>query len=159
MAPKFESGSDLRTIWKAKAHAILVACPNLVSPQDAADARVVSGFPAIVGTKSRVPSGYPLANPKGRLTFKCTIAASQPSTQLTIAMQRHGVTGCLDICAAPAIKTGSLMPILEERFRIPLEIRLMTPHRRKTSSDKPLIEAMSKMMDAHDRLTGSQSAK
>ncbi|MDA7425143.1 LysR family transcriptional regulator [Thalassococcus lentus] len=142
VAPKFATDHDLRTIWKGKAHAILVASAALVSEEDANSVERIAELTAIVSTERKPPFGYPLTNPKGRLSLDKAISASHPSVQLSLANQGLGVTGCLDICAAGFMRAGVLREVLSDRFRVPLEVRLMTPHRRKMRSDSALAEAM-----------------
>jgi len=146
IAPKFAPDEELRTIWIGKAKAILVANTALVSEANAENPERVAKLPAIVGAESKPPFGYPLQSPKGRLTFQRAIGASNQAAQLLFASQGLGVAGCLDICAAEFIQTGVLRQVLGKRFEVPLEVRLMTPHRRKMRSDAAIVEAIEFLM-------------
>lgn len=142
IAPSFSQDQELRTIWKGQAHAILVGSADLISEEAAKTVERIAELPAIIGTKRKSPIGYPLSNPKGSVTCATAIGVSHPSAQLALASQGLGVTGCLDICAAEMIRKGVLRRVLADRFEVPLEVRLMTPHRRKMRSDAALQEAM-----------------
>lgn len=142
IASKFAPDEELRTIWTGKANAILVASTSLISAEDAETPERVAALPAIVGAERKPPFGYPLQAPKGRVTFKNVTGASTPAAQLALASQGLGVTGCLDICAAASIRAGTLRQVLSQRFEVPLEIRLMTPHRRKMRADTEMAAAM-----------------
>lgn len=146
IAPSFPQDQELRTIWTGKANAILVASAALVSEKDANLVERIAKLPAIVGAERKPPFGYRLANPKGRLSCANTIGVSNPSAQLNLGIQGLGVTGCLDICAAGFIQSRVLRRVLSDRFSIPLEIRLMTPHRRKMRTDTAFADAMDAMM-------------
>lgn len=148
IAPNFAEDEALRTIWTGKAKAILVASTGLVSQEDAEIPGRVATLAAIVGAERKPPFGYPLQAPKGRITFQRAIGASSPAVQLAMACQGLGVTGCLDICAAAFIREGALRQVLSTRFEIPLEVRLMTPHRRKMRADAEIVDAM-KLLTAH----------
>lgn len=142
IAPKFDTSDELRTIWTGAANAILVAPSSLAKNLGSGNLQEVAAKTAIVAAESKKPFGYPLKNPKGRLTFATTLEVSHPATRLALAAQGLGITGCLDIGAASHLQSGALVQILADRFSIPLEIRLMTPHRRKMPADKALVEAI-----------------
>ena len=142
VAPKFDRMTDLRTVWSGKAHAILVASTALVSDDEIQDPEAIARYPALVGTDRKPPFQFPMNAPKGRITFDRAISVSHPATQLSLAAQGLGVTGCIDICAATQIEAGVLRRVLPERFSIPLEVRLLTPHRRKTRHDDAMVAAM-----------------
>ncbi|MEM9496401.1 MAG: LysR family transcriptional regulator [Pseudomonadota bacterium] len=146
IAPTVAQDQELRTIWTGKANAILVASAALISADDAHSVARIAEVPAIVGAERKSAFGYRLANPKGHLTFSTAIGVSHPSAQLSLASQGLGVTGCIDICAAALLQAGVLRQVLPDRFTLPLEIQLMTPHRRKMRSDAALVEAMDVMM-------------
>lgn len=147
IAPTFPDNHELRTIWTGKAHAILVASAALFAEDDAHAVERITKLTAILGAARKPPYGYSLAHPEEHLTFAKAIGASHPSTQLSLASQGLGVTGCIDICAAQLIEAGVLRHILPDRFSVPLEIRLMTPHRRKMRSDAAMVEALAASFD------------
>lgn len=142
IAPQFAPDEELRTIWTGKANAILVAGTSLVAEADADTPERIAELSAIVGPERKPPFGYQLKAPKGRISFKGGIGASTPASQLALACQGLGITGCLDICAAEFIHTGALRQVLSKRFEFPLEVRLMTPHRRKMRTDAAIVEAI-----------------
>ena len=148
IASSFSQDQDLRTIWTGKANAILVASAGLVSADEVNSVERISELTGIVGTERKPPYRYPLTHPKGHFTFSNAISVSLPSTQLSLASQGLGVTGCIDICAASLIQAGVLRQVLPDRFVVPLEIRLMTPHRRKMRSDAALVDAMEAVFTA-----------
>ncbi|MEM8978912.1 MAG: LysR family transcriptional regulator [Pseudomonadota bacterium] len=143
VAAKLNKNEGLRTIWTGRANAILVANAELVPEKDAEDAKKIAQLPNLVGSERTPPFGYTLNNPKERITFESAIGVSHPASQLSLAAQGQGVTGCLDICAHAHIRSGVLRQVLTNRFSIPLEMSLLTPHRRKAKSDDALAEAMS----------------
>lgn len=132
----------LRTIWTGQIHAILVASAALIPEEATSDTDVLSEQQAIMAAQRKPPYRFPLANPKGQIVFKRALGLSHPAARLSLAEQGLGVTGCLDICAADAIRSGRLRRILPDRFSIPLEARLVTPHRRKTPVDDALVGAI-----------------
>jgi len=142
IAATLKESEGLRTIWTGRATAILVASTQLVSEDDAEDVAKLAKLSAIVGTERKPPFGYSLSNPKSRIVFSKAIGVSHPAAQLNLALQGHGVTGCLDICAAAHMQSGQLRRVLSGRFSIPLHIALMTPHRRKTPYDAAMVDAM-----------------
>ena len=146
VAAKFAPTEELRTIWSGKANAILVAGAGVVAPEDADDPAALGALPALVGTARQAPFHYSLKNPQGRLTCERILQISQPAAQLSMAAQGLGVTGCLDICAAPQIRSGALRQVLRDRFSVPLEVRLMTHHRRKMRAHEALAEAMERLV-------------
>ncbi|SHH42351.1 DNA-binding transcriptional regulator, LysR family [Cognatiyoonia sediminum] len=145
IAPTFPQEQELRTVWTGKANAILVASAELISEEDANNIKRISELPAIVDAERSRPFQYRLSNPKGVVTCASAIGVSHPSAQLRLACQGLGVTGCIDLCAAGLIEAGLLRQVLSNRFGVPLEIRLMTPHRRKMRSDAALRDAMNQL--------------
>ncbi|MEM6619525.1 MAG: hypothetical protein AAF631_09500, partial [Pseudomonadota bacterium] len=129
-------------IWVGRANAILVASAGLISEKDANTVERIAELTAIVGTERKPPFKYRLTNPIAVVACPKAVAVSHPSAQLTLAVEGLGVTGCLDLCAAEFIRAGVLRHVLADRFSIPLEIRLMTPHRRNMRTDPALKAAM-----------------
>lgn len=145
VAPKSAADDSMRTIWTGAATAILVAAADLIPEVEAEDPAEVKKRPVLIGADRKAPFSYPLTGPEGRIVFQSGIGVSHPALQLSLAEQGFGVTGCLDICAAAALDRGRLRRVLKDRFAVPLQIRLMTPHRRKSHFDAAISEAVAQI--------------
>ncbi|MEM1289014.1 MAG: LysR family transcriptional regulator [Pseudomonadota bacterium] len=138
----------LRTIWSAKAKAILVASPKLLMGRDPNNADALAGLPVLSRSQSGAINQFPLKNPSGRLAVKPSISTDSPAVALTLATQGLGIAACLDFCARQTVNNGELVPILVDRFAVPITVRLLTPHHRKRKLDDVMIDACARLVQS-----------